>query len=294
MRCSVIIPTFNRKDSLRACLAAVTRQDHPDYEVVVVDDASTDGTGEIVGREFPPVRYLRQDMNGGQVRARNRAISVATGDLLAFTDDDCVPEPGWLRLHAAHYADPRVGAVGGPQIPRSLSFYDKFFIAHYAEEYRGQHRIERITAWERLVSGNMSVPRAVLQRLGVFDERFLSGSDADLVRRICRAGYVVISDAELGVEHLKAYTLRTFLQERFRKASGSLMTDVKEGTLRARRFLPLPNLAVSAQAWRSFREMFGGGARACAAFWALALGNRMVEVGGRAYYYWTLARAHRR
>lgn len=293
MRCSIIIPTFNRKDMLRACLAAVTRQDWRDYEVIVVDDASTDGTREMVHHEFARVLYLRQDVNGGQIRARNHAIGVAGGALLAFTDDDCVPPADWLRCHVHCYSDPRVGAAGGPQVPRRPSFYDKFFIAHFPEEYRGQQRIERITGWERLVTGNMSVTRAVFERVGLFDERFLSGSDADLVRRICRAGYVVINDSALGVEHHKTYTLSSFLSERFRKASGSLMTDVKEGTLQVRRFLPLPNPAVTWSAWCSFRETFGGGGRTLVAFWALALANRLAEVSGRAYYYWTLGLAYR-
>lgn len=293
MRCSIIVPTFNRAATLSACLASVIRQDYSDYETIVVDDASTDGTAEMVQREFPQVRYLRQAANGGQILARNRAIGVAGGDVLMFTDDDCVPPPGWLRAHARHYSDARVGAVGGPQVPRRPSFYDKFFMAHYPEEYHGQQRIERITGWERLVTGNMSVPRAVFERVGLFDERFLSGSDADLVRRICRAGYVVINDSALGVEHRKTYTLSSFLSERFRKASGSLMTDVKEGLLQPRRFLPLPNPVVTWSAWCSFRETFGGGACTLAAFWALALANRLAEVSGRAYYYWTLGRSYR-
>ena len=78
----VIIPTYNRKDALRRCLAAVTNQDYPDYEVIVVDDGSTDGTEDMVRREFPQAYYLRQQPNRGPAAARNRGIDAASGELL--------------------------------------------------------------------------------------------------------------------------------------------------------------------------------------------------------------------
>jgi len=77
LRFSIVIPTYNRKDTLRRCLAAATSQDYPDYEVIVVDDASTDGTDEMVRREFPQVRYIRQEPNRGPAAARNRGIEAA-------------------------------------------------------------------------------------------------------------------------------------------------------------------------------------------------------------------------
>ncbi len=79
MYISVVIPTHNRKDLLRRCLEAATNQDYPDYEVIVVDDGSTDGTGEMVQHEFPQVRYIRQEPNRGPAAARNRGIEAAGG-----------------------------------------------------------------------------------------------------------------------------------------------------------------------------------------------------------------------
>ncbi|MBI1815260.1 MAG: glycosyltransferase family 2 protein [Deltaproteobacteria bacterium] len=293
MRCSIIIPTYNRRDSLRRCLAAVTRQDHPDFEVIVVDDASTDGTGDMVQREFPHVRCLRQDINTGSTIARNNSISMCGGDLVVFTDDDCIPPAHWLRTHVAHYADPRVGVVGGPLITAAPSFCDKFYAAHYRDEYERLQRIEHLAGWERLVTGNMSVPRAVFERVGLFDGEFPRGADADLVRRICRAGYVVIADPAVAVEHLKSYTLRSFLLERFAKACGSMMTDVKEGSLSVRRFVPLPNVVGTWRDWQNFRAMFGAPFAVSLPFWTLAIVTRWLEVAGRGYYYWTVGRFYR-
>jgi GT2 family glycosyltransferase len=292
VRFSVVIPTYNRRDSLRECLAAVTRQDYPDYEVVVVDDGCADGTGPMVQREFPSVRYLRQRENCGDSVARNRAIRESTAECLAFTDDDCVPPRNWLGLHARYYADARIGAVGGPLQPRAPSFYDKVSASHYPEEYDRVRRVEHIMSLERLITGNMSVPRRVIDAVGLFDEQFVTGADVDLVRRISRAGFAFVRDPGLSVEHLKTYTLRSFLAERFRKASGSVITDVKEGTLRVRRFVPVLNVLSAWQDWRNLRAMFGAPAVTFAPFWVLAVAMRWVDVAGRAYYYWTVGRTY--
>jgi glycosyltransferase involved in cell wall biosynthesis len=114
MRFSVVIPTHNRKDTLRRCLATATGQVYPDYEVIVVDDGSTDGTGDMVQREFPQVRYIRQDPNRGPAVARNRGIEVADGEIIAFTDDDCLLPLDFLsRLAEGYQRYPEVAGVGG-------------------------------------------------------------------------------------------------------------------------------------------------------------------------------------
>jgi glycosyltransferase involved in cell wall biosynthesis len=92
---SAVVPTFNRIATLRQTLTALAAQDYPDYEIIVVDDGSSDGTGDVVTREFPAVRYVRQP-NRGPAAARNVGIRAALGDIVAFTDDDCLPPVDWL------------------------------------------------------------------------------------------------------------------------------------------------------------------------------------------------------
>ncbi len=99
---SVVIPTYNRMDVLPEVLAGLERQQPaPDFEVVVGDDGSTDGTGEwLESRGFEvPVRVLRQP-NSGPAAARNRGVRQASGDRVAFLGDDTVPSRGWLASHA--------------------------------------------------------------------------------------------------------------------------------------------------------------------------------------------------
>jgi GT2 family glycosyltransferase len=288
VRCSIIVPTYNRAQSLRRALNALVRLDYDDaWEVLVVDDGSADETERVVREEFPSVRYFRFAENRGQWAARNLGMSEAKGDLFAFTDDDCIVGRDWLRRHVARHGAPRVGAVGGPVEPRLPTFCDKFSGAHTNDVYREEQQLERLTGWEDLITGNLSVSRAVIERVGTFDERFMMGADVDLVRRISRAGYTLVRDPALAVEHLKTYSFRSFLADRFAKASGSIGTDVKEGTVRPRRFVPLPNPVVVAQTWRRFRQLYGGSAMAAVAVCSLAVIVRWTEVAGRLFYYWS-------
>jgi len=286
MRVSVVIPTYNRKDMLRRSLAATTSQDYPDYEVIVVDDGSTDGTGEMVRREFPTVRYIRQEPNRGPAAARNQGVEAATGNILAFTDDDCVPPSNWLRRHLQYYSGEEIGAVGGPQVSPSPNFYDKFEMAHYMNEYVGpMRRLEKIVSWEGLATSNMSVRREVFERVGKFDEAFLTGADPEFIRRVIRSGYVIVRDPSLRVAHLKVHTFTSYLRMRFRRGCGVVLTDLKEDSFSLRRFIPLVNAVQGWQDWRNFQAMFGGNWKAFIYFWSLMVLARWVDVLGRLYYY---------
>jgi GT2 family glycosyltransferase len=291
MMVSLIIPTHNRRESLRRCLAGTMRQDYPEYEVIVVDDGSTDGTREMVETEFPQVRYVGQP-NRGPAAARNTGIRLAGGEILAFTDDDCVPPPDWLRAHLAYYQDPLVGAVGGPQIPVGPSYYDLFQMAHYPGDFsESVRRISRISGWEGLASCNLSIRREVFDRVGLFDEAFVTGADPELTRRANRlGGYTLVYDPTLRVDHLKVHTFTSYLRMRFHRGCGSVLTDIKEGTLSFRRFVPVVNVVRAWRNWRHFQALFGGGPANLLQFWSLAVVSRWAEVLGRAYYYWKVGR----
>lgn len=293
MRVSVVIATYNRKDLLLGCLAAVTRLDYPDFEILVADDGSSDGSGEAVRQRFPDVRYLPHATNTGEPAARNRGVLAATGDLIAFTDDDCVPPRDWLQRHARHYDNPRIAAAGGPQICRTPNFYESFDVAQWTIRFDALETVDRICDYEHLLTGNMSVRREVFARVGLFDEQFRCGCDSDFVRRVSRAGYCIVRDPQLQVDHLKVHDFLPYLAFRFHRALGSVLIDVKERTLSARRFVPLINIAHTWDSWRRFAEVSGGGPILFARFWGLAQLTRLVEVAGRAYYYWTAGRWYR-
>ncbi len=231
---SLVIPTHNRKDVLCHCLAAATNQDYPDYEVIVVDDGSTDSTGEMVQREFPQVRYLRQEPNRGPAAARNRGIEIATGEVVAFTDDDCLLPPDFLsRLMDGYRRYPEVAGVGG-YLEASKEVLQRNPFARY--EAYVTHRVYRAGPEEYLGgfecpaggTNSMSYCRRVLREVGGFDESFpyAAGEDADLKWRVVQQGYRLLY-IPVKVVHLQPYTFRHFWRQNRRHGQGAIYFERK-------------------------------------------------------------------
>ncbi|MFN3704674.1 MAG: glycosyltransferase family 2 protein [Thermoflexales bacterium] len=234
MRISLVVPTHNRKDTLHRCLAAATDQDYPDYEVIVVDDGSTDGTGEMVQREFPQVRYIRQEPNWGPAAARNRGIEAAAGDIIAFTDDDCLLPPDFLsRLADGYRRYPEVAGVGG-----YLEAPDELLQSNPFAQYEAYvtHRVyhagpeEYLGGFECPAGGtnSMSYRRRVLLEVGGFDESFpyAAGEDADLKWRVVQRGYRLLY-VPMKVVHLQSYDFRHFWRQQRRHGQGAIYFERK-------------------------------------------------------------------
>ena len=115
MSCSIVIPTFGRPAELNRCLEAIARQDYPRFDVIVVDNSAGDPETEAVARRWR-ARYVTE-LKKGLCRARNRGALVSSADIIAYVDDDSVPEPGWLAGLAQEFADPLVMGVGGKTVP---------------------------------------------------------------------------------------------------------------------------------------------------------------------------------
>lgn len=228
---SVVVATYNRSALLTGVVGAIVGQTLPRerYEVIVVDDGSTDGT-EALGAELAErhgLRYLRQD-NQGAAAARNRGIREASGDVVAFTDDDCLVPPDWLARLADGYArHPEVVGVGG-RLVAEASALRASAVARYEErvgrEVFGAGEEEALGGFECPAGGtnNMSYRRATLLEVDGFDEGFpprVWGEDADLKRRITDAGgrllYVPVT-----VVHLRDYALRPFLRQCVERGRG--------------------------------------------------------------------------
>ena len=182
---SVVVATHERRALLARLVAALEAQTREDLEVVIVDDGSTDGTWEELQRlaasSSRRLRILRQDRPTGPAAARNRGWREARGRIVAFTDDDCVPTPGWLEALVAPIAAGRAELVQGVTMPPR-------------EDWDGSGPFAR-TMWVLDEDGfyatcNMAYALDVLEERGGFDERFLRpfGEDTDLAWRAIEAG----------------------------------------------------------------------------------------------------------
>lgn len=183
MLVSIIIPAYNAEATLRQCLEACLRQTHAATEVIVVDDGSRDGCAEIVG-SFEGVTYVVQE-NAGPAVARNRGARVARGEVIAFTDSDCVAADAWIEELLTGFSEGVVAVGGTYGIANGERMLAR--LVHY--EIVGRHAAfgEEV---DFLGSFNVAYRKAAFDAMGGFDEGFLvaSGEDNDLSYRLQDAG----------------------------------------------------------------------------------------------------------
>ncbi len=223
---SVVIVSFNTRNTLRESLQSVDREVgglRP--EIFVVDNGSTDGSPEVVEREFPHVRLIRSEENLGFGAANNLAIEASRGRYVVLLNSDAFLCPGSLRVAVKNMeCSPHVALAGGRLTGRDLSWQpsarmfpnvitDAFVIAGLAAKYPKSPifgRFDRTWAdpgqpsevdW---VPGAFSIIRAeVLRKIGLFDPRFfLYGEEVDLCRRLKKAGYQIWYWPDVRVIHI--------------------------------------------------------------------------------------------
>ncbi len=184
-RVSVIIPTYNHARFVAEAIHSALAQDYPNFEVIVIDDGSTDNTPEIVTRFGAKIRYLRQE-NQGLPGARNSGIRAATGNFIALLDSDDSWLPGFLSATVARLkADPGLGAV-----------YTGFYFVGAQGERLPQLGVETVPddqLYDRLLDGEFFVPSAVVTRracfehVGLFDEALRASEDWDMWLRVAHS-----------------------------------------------------------------------------------------------------------
>lgn len=194
---SVVIPTYNRRDSVRMTLDGLAQQTYPaaSFEVIVVSDGSTDGTDALLAeyaRASPYVLRPVAQPNGGPARARNRGIAEARGEVIVFLDDDVEPSPELLAIHATHHVGDDGQVVIAPMLPDpALRWHEPSWIAWEHAMLEKQYMAWRTGEWQgcgphHFYSGNASLRRAYLEAVGGFDEHFPRQEDVELAVRLER------------------------------------------------------------------------------------------------------------
>ena len=230
---SIVVPVRNGAATIGELLDSLLKRDYDKnrLEIVVVDGNSTDGTRDVVVKY--PVKLLIQEgegLNGG----RNTGIKSSRGEIVAFTDADCVVPKDWINKIVENFRDPQVGCVGG-----SSKGWHNDFLSQYADDsifptqriFKKRQKLDRITLFFNCPAGsNMAFRREALEKVGGFDEDIRYGFDEDeLVERVCKAGYKMVLDPEVLVWHKHRSTLKGLLKQNinFGRGGGILLKKKK-------------------------------------------------------------------
>jgi glycosyltransferase involved in cell wall biosynthesis len=278
---SVVVCSFNGARTIGACLDALERQTaRLQAQIVVVDDGSTDTTAEMVGAY--PVDLVVHDRNRGLSAARNTGIAHALAPIVAFTDDDCVPDEGWLQALLLAHSRPEVVGAGGPVDVAHIAT----LVHHYLVDHPPLAPLElelairrslpgRIVLYLRLMwapqhhtngraiysfpGANMSFKRDALAAVGMFDPAMTFGSDDEYICGRVRDSFpklVLWFDPDAVVHHDYLGTIVDMFRRNYAYGRGHARVYLRDPNQRWPIVFPLPVVALMAVAvlrgWRRF------------------------------------------
>lgn len=198
---SAVVPTYNLKKILLECLQSIVEQNYPNLEVIVVDNASIDGTSEAVRKKFPKVKLIRNPRNLGVTGGANTGVKKATGDYVWLVDHDNILESNMLSIMVKlAESDPKIGIV----VPKIYYWEDKNMIWAAGTEinmltgeniFRGGKDVGQYEKVEeiQIAPANFLVKREVIKKIGLYDDIFyISYEDSDFSFRVKKAGFKIV------------------------------------------------------------------------------------------------------
>jgi len=225
---SIVVPVKNGEATIGDLLNSLTQLDYnkKKVEIIVVDGNSTDRTREIAAKY--PVKLIKENGKGLNA-ARNTGVAQSTGEIIAFTDADCVAPPDWLRKLVRNFKNPNVGCVGG-----STKGYYEDFLSKYSDNsiipvlrrFKKYETRDNVGALLQYPAGcNMALRKIAIEKAGGFDESIHFGFDEDeLVERICKEQrYKLVLDPDLYIKHKHRTKLRELLKQNFRYGRGNAL-----------------------------------------------------------------------
>jgi len=227
---SIIVPVYNGQKTIAKCIESLLKAEYPRKEIIIIDNGSTDATLKIVSRY--PVKLIIEKRRGAYI-ARNTGIAHARGEIILFTDADCIVDKNWIKCIVRNYRDERIWGVGGsilpytrphaPYTPRTL--IEKYSISSHFFAFPVGKTINKVIELSRkpgvLHSGcfytaNASFRKEALMKVGNFDESFFSGGDIDICYRILNKGGKLIFDPDAKVYHIPRDNILSLIRQFFK------------------------------------------------------------------------------
>lgn len=222
---SVVVPTYERPAQLATCVRALSLLDYPreSFEVLIVDDGSARPPLEVVEQfgDALDVKLLERTKNAGPAAARNLGSRHGRGEFLAFTDDDCEPERGWLRAFASRFAEEPARIVGG-RTANALADNPYSETSQLIIEVVYEHFNQRATDARFFASNNFAVHAESFRAVGGFDEMFRTSEDREFCARWRSRGLGLTYEPRAVVRHSHRLTPGSLWRQHFGYGRGAL------------------------------------------------------------------------
>ena len=221
---SVIIPTYNRKELVCGAIESVMNQSHKDFELIVIDDGSKDGTKNMLSsfleRHSNRLRYFYQE-NRGVSAARNKGIEEAKGDYIAFLDSDDFADKDWLKNGIKRFIYQDVGVVCGKTVSLKPSTLAETLLSRYHNKSRlGKSSQGQVNFF---IGTNVIFRKSVFEKVGAFDEGFRHGDDSDFNMRVNQARIKIFFAPEAKVLYRHRETLLKLFKQRYGYGYGKIL-----------------------------------------------------------------------
>jgi glycosyltransferase involved in cell wall biosynthesis len=225
---SLIIPTYNRPESLKKCLDSVFASDfnNKDYEVIVIIDGNCKKSTYVTALYLKKYRHFKvfnQVPNKGPAAARNFGLKLANGEIIGFTDDDCILPKDWIRkMVEAHQKNKEAAVIGGDTYPplNSMNIVVSQYISNSGIQFKVDGKLETLY----FPTCNVSIKRSVAEKF-FFNETFPfpGGEDLEFFWRIYKAGYKLLFDKNITLLHDRSSTLKAFIRQQYIYGRGNLL-----------------------------------------------------------------------
>lgn len=208
---SIIIVNFNGKTYLKKCLESLSKINYEKYEIIIVDNNSTDGSLESIEQSYPNIKIKKLEKNFGFAYPNNRGVELAKGKFILFLNNDTIVDPDFInKLLVPFENDPEVGICQSlllkptGEIDSSGDFIDSIGIAFSSKiKSKKTHKIFSAKG------ASMIIKKEIFEKLGGFDEKFfLTFEDVDLGWRTWMLGYKVLISPDSIVHHLGSHTIK--------------------------------------------------------------------------------------
>ncbi len=235
---SIIVPTYNRPKETEAAIKSLLKLDYPDFEIIVVDDASTDNTASVLARFGKKIRVIRRKKNGGPAAARNDGLRAAKGEFIAFTDSDCTVSKNWIKTLVKFIetkTENVAGVCGTIYPPKDAN--ELMRLIYFMPQMDGNtllaDKLKKPFSVSNISCNNALWRKNVIKKMNGFDESFFRAyrvvpEDSELCYRTLKDGHVFYMYPGAEVYHHFRPTFTEFLKQSYRAGRGGGVVMFKQ------------------------------------------------------------------